>query len=54
MSLNDSLLDVTLELVDLDPEEVFFEPIQKSLDQCKSAKVVSRCALLRKSWVVTY
>jgi dynactin 1 len=42
ITLNDILSDISLELGDLDPEKVFFEPMQKSLDQCKSAKIVSR------------
>jgi dynactin 1 len=37
-----ALLDVIHELDGLEPEKSFLEPIQKSLDQCRSAKVVAR------------
>jgi hypothetical protein len=36
------MLDVTHDLGGTDPEKSFLEPIQKSLDQCKSAKVAAR------------
>lgn len=36
------LSDVVLELDDLDPEMELFEPLQRLLDQCKGAKVLSR------------
>jgi hypothetical protein len=36
------MLDVTHDLGGSDPEKSFLEPIQKSLDQCKSAKVAAR------------
>ncbi|KAH9982314.1 dynein associated protein-domain-containing protein [Lactifluus volemus] len=39
-TLNDE--DVTHDLGGSDPEKSFLEPIQKSLDQCKSAKVAAR------------
>ncbi|KAI0066601.1 hypothetical protein BV25DRAFT_1820618 [Artomyces pyxidatus] len=34
--------DVAKEIGSIDPQKEFFDPIQKSLDQCKSAKTVSR------------
>ncbi|EIN14288.1 dynactin [Punctularia strigosozonata HHB-11173 SS5] len=34
--------DIIVELGDLDAEEALFEPMQKLLDQCKTAKVLSR------------
>jgi len=37
-----AILDVVHELDGLEPEKSFLEPIQKSLDQCRSAKVVAR------------
>ncbi|KAI0307655.1 dynein associated protein-domain-containing protein [Multifurca ochricompacta] len=39
-TLNDE--DVAQDLTGMDPEKNFLEPIQKSLDQCKNAKVVAR------------
>jgi hypothetical protein len=36
------ILDIACDLGDTDPEKSFLEPIQKSLDQCKSAKVAAR------------
>jgi hypothetical protein len=36
------ILDVARDLGGTDPEKSFLEPIQKSLDQCKSAKVAAR------------
>lgn len=40
--------DMILELGELDPQVVFFEPIQKSLDQYKAAKMISRCVSSRR------
>lgn len=37
------LLDVDLDLGGYDAEEELLEPLQKLLDQCKSAKVLSKC-----------
>ena len=38
-------IDVEVNLGSVDPEADFFEPLQKLLDQCRSAKVLSKCAL---------
>ncbi|KAI9513092.1 dynein associated protein-domain-containing protein [Russula earlei] len=43
--LNDE--DVVCDLDGVDPERSFLEPIQKSLDQCKNAKVVARKLMKR-------
>jgi hypothetical protein len=37
-----AVLDVVYDLDDMEPETSFLEPIQKSLDQCKNAKIVAR------------
>jgi dynactin 1 len=34
--------DIVVDLGDMDIEEALFEPMQKLLDQCKTAKVLSR------------
>lgn len=43
------MIDVVLDMGGYDPESELFEPLQKLLDQCKSAKVLSKyvpsCAL---------
>lgn len=36
-------VDMVLELGELDPQMVFFEPIQRSLEQYKAAKTISKC-----------
>jgi hypothetical protein len=36
------MLDVIHELDGMEPEKSFLEPIQRSLDQCRNAKVVAR------------
>ena len=36
------MLDVACDLDGMEPEKSFLEPIQKSLDQCKNAKIVAR------------
>jgi hypothetical protein len=36
------MLDVARDLDGMEPEKSFLEPIQKSLDQCKNAKIVAR------------
>lgn len=38
------LLDVTFDMGGYDPNTDLFEPLQKLLDQCKSAKVLSKYA----------
>lgn len=38
--------DIIREMGDLDIEEALFGPLQKLLDQCKTAKVLSKCVLL--------
>jgi dynactin 1 len=39
-----AILDVAHDLDGMGPETSFLEPIQKSLDQCKNAKIVARWA----------
>ena len=42
-----TLLDVALDLGGMDAEAEFFGPLQKALDQCRSAKVLSKKLIKR-------
>ena len=39
--------DVEVEVGENDPAEEFFTPLQKLLDQCRGARVLSRCVCFR-------
>ena len=47
-----AILDVAQDLDGMEPETSFLEPIQKSLDQCKNAKIVARWDRLPYGWEV--
>ena len=47
---NKTATDVQIDLGSLDPDTDFFEPLQKLLDHCRSAKVLSKFVIYVRLW----
>lgn len=48
----DWILDIETDLGALDPQSDFFEPLQKSIDQCRNVKVLTKYVYMASSTLI--